>query len=511
MASRLLFYALLSCILLFTGCGGKGRDPGEFRVGLEAMPQNLDPRYAADAHSVRIVPLLFNGILKKTPEGGLAPDLAESLETPSPTVYVAKLKRGVRFSNGAELTSADVAATYLSAMDPANGSPMAGALEPLEAVETPDSRTIIFRLKRIYVSFPFSLTLGILPREDAKVKDLGENLTGTGPFKLSGVKSGEEVRLTPNTFSFEGKPKLEKVVFRVLPNATTRMLEIRTGGIDLLQNAVPPYSVKFLEREAGLKVIREPGSSYQYLGFNHEDRILKNPKVRRALAHAVDRDAIISTVLSGQARPATMLFPPEHRAHAPGVAAPALNRKLSEALLDEAGYPDPDGPGPLPRFTLSYKTSTDKTGLEVAALLADQFKKVGVDVEVRGFEWGTFFNDVKKGNFQLMSLRWVGLTDPDSLHYLFHSDSLPPKGANRGRYKSAEVDRLIDSSRGEAREAERLALYRKIQETLAADDAYVSLWWLDNVVVVRDEFSGFKVLPGGEYTSLAAVAHRPFN
>ena len=174
-------------------------------------------------------------------------------------------------------------------------------------------------------------------------------------------------------------------------------------------------------------------------------------------------------------------------------------------LLDEAGYPDPDGPGPAVRFRLSYKTSTDKTANEVARVIAEQLGRVGIGVEVRSFEWGTFFSDVKRGDFQLMSLRWIGLRDPDVFHYLFHSESVPPAGANRGRYRNPRVDAWIDESRRTPDRDRRRALYARIQEAVARDCVYASLWWLDNVVVLRRGFTGFVPLPGGEYTSLALV------
>jgi peptide/nickel transport system substrate-binding protein len=130
---------------------------------------------------------------------------------------------------------------------------------------------------------------------------------------------------------------------------------------------------------------------------------------------------------------------------------------------------------------------------------------VGIGVEVMSFEWGTFFSDVKKGDFQLMSLRWVGLSDPDVFHYIFHSTSMPPNGANRGRFESPEVDSWIDASRMEPDVAKRAELYRSIQERVSEELVYASLWWPDNVVVLRQGFEGFVPLPGGHYTSLAKV------
>jgi peptide/nickel transport system substrate-binding protein len=282
-------------------------------------------------------------------------------------------------------------------------------------------------------------------------------------------------------------------------------LEVQSGGLDLLQNAVPPYSVKFLDRHPELSIIAAPGSSYQYLGYNLDDRVVGDVRVRRAISHAIDRDQLIAYVMQGLARPASGLLPPEHWAHNPDVPRYPFDPERAKRLLDQAGYPDPDGDGPATRFGLSYKTSTDKTSVEVARVVAHQLRRVGVGVEVRSFEWGTFFSDVKKGAFQVMSLRWIGLSDPDVLHYIFHSSSMPPNGANRGRYRNPQVDAWIDASRQEPDLAQRKELYGKIQEAVARDCVYTSLWWLDNVVVLRKGFQGYRPLPGGEYSNLAAV------
>jgi peptide/nickel transport system substrate-binding protein len=504
--ARLLLVALVLVVVALGGCSsGGGREPGEFRVGIEGSPASLDPRYATDAHGVRIIPLIFNGLLQHTSDGSVALDLAQRWQQPEPLVHRLTLRRGVKFHDGTTLDSSDVAATYRYIMNRENGSPHAGSLEALEAIETPDEYTVVFRLSKPYVSFPFQLTLGILPQELASEPKLGDRLIGTGPFRLARYLPDEEVRLTVFPEHFGGESALRTITFRIVRSATTRMLEIKSGGLDLLQNAVPPYSVKFLEREAGLKVIRASGSSYQYLGFNLKDPITSDVRVRRAVSHAVNREPLINYVMQGQARRASGVFTPEHWAYAAG--APLFDFDLEEAmrLLDEAGYPDPDGDGPGVRFTLSYKTSTDKTANESARVIADQLAKVGIGVEVMSFEWGTFFSDVKKGDFQLMSLRWVGLSDPDIFHYIYHSSSMPPGGANRGRYESAQVDGWIDASRMEPEVEKRAALYRKIQERVSEDCVYASLWWPDNVVVLREGFEGFVPLPGGQYTSLAKV------
>lgn len=500
-------------LLLFaalTGCAGTGsRDPAEFRVGIEGTPPTLDPRYAADAHGVRILPLLFHGLLAKTPSGEFHPDLAETWDVPDPLTHRFRLREGVRFHDGSLLTARDVAATYRYVMDPAHGCPAAGPLAALDSVEALDEHTVVFRLTRPQVSFPFQLTLGVLPERLAGRLDLGGEVLGTGPYRLAAFRPGEEVLLEAFPAHFEGRPALSRVRFRIVGNATTRLLEIGSGGLDLLQNAVPPYAVKFLRREPGLEVAVGPGASYQYLGYNLEDPIVSDARVRQALSHAVDRGELIAYALQGLARPATGVFPPEHWAHAPQVAAYPYDPDRARELLDAAGYPDPDGDGPGVRFTLSYKTSTDKTALEVARIIAEHFRRVGVGVDLRSFEWGTFFSDVQKGNFQVMSLRWIGLSDPDSLHYLFHSASIPPAGANRGRYRNPQVDAWLDESRGEPDRGRRRELYARVQAQVAGDCVYTSLWWLDDVVVLRRGYEGYRAFPGGEYTSLARVRPRP--
>lgn len=495
----LLFLLMLSC------ASAPERPAGEFRVGIEDSPSTLDPRYATDAHGSRILPLLFHGLLAQEASGEFKPDLAEAWEQPDATTQVFRLRSGVRFHDGSLLSAQDVVATYRYVIDPSHGCPVGSSLSMVESVVATDAGTVVFRLKHPFASFPAQLTVGILPAALAQKPDLGDAVIGTGPYRLTSLKVGEEVLLSAFPGHFRGPPKLERIRFRVVSNATTRLLEAETGGLDLLQNAVPPYAVKFLRRRSDLDVLSAPGSSYQYLAFNLEDPILRNVTVRRAIAHAIDRRALIAFALEGLGRPATGLFPPEHWAYDPKVPLYDYDPARAGRLLDEAGYPDPDGPGPKPRFTLSYKTSTDKTANEVARVIAEDLRRIGIAVEIRSFEWGTFFADVKAGNFQLISLRWIGMSDPDAFHFIFHSGSVPPAGGNRGRYRSVEADELIERSRRELDPRRRKALLARIQELVARDCVYASLWWVDNVVVLRRGYRGFQPLPGGEYTSLAAV------
>jgi peptide/nickel transport system substrate-binding protein len=501
-----------ACLLLLGGlalasCSPQPRTPppDTIVVGLEASPTNFDPRMATGAAAVRIIPLLFNALLRIDPAGKPAPELALSWETPAPTEYVFHLRRGVRFHDGRELTAADVKYTYDFMRDPANRSPNQGALAVVEAIETPDRDTVRFRLRQPFASFLHALALGIVPSHRGADPDFADAPVGSGPFRWEEWKPGERLSLAAFPDSWEGRPRLAHVVFRIIPNETTRLLEAKRGHIDLLWNNVPPYAVPFMRETRGLQVTTRPGITYQYLGFNLADPVLRDRRVRRAIAHAVDRDRIIRALFLGLARPAATLLAPENWAHEPDVMRFAHDPARARALLDEAGFPvRADGA----RFALSYKTSTDRQGIEIADLIAEDLAAVGIRVERRSFEWGTFYGDIKAGNFQLYSLRWVGITDPDQLHYIFHSASVPPAGANRGRYANAEADRLLEASRGELDPEARRRLLSAAQKIIAADCVYVSLWYPDDIFALAERFSGFEAYPGGQYTSLKQVRPR---
>jgi len=408
----------------------------------------------------------------------------------------------VTFHDGRPLTAADVAYTYNYMRNPEKKSPGQGTLATIESIATPDEETVVFRLKEPFASFLNNLTFGIVPAHLGESEDFMTAPVGSGPFRWGEWLVGEKIVLTANDSYWEGRPFLDRVLFRIIENETTRLLEAEKGRIDLLWNNIPPYAVEKIGGIPGLAVRTRPGITYQYLGFNLEDPILSRVDVRRAIAHAIDRDRIIGHLYNGLGRPATGLLSPEHWAFEKDVALYDYSVEKAKALLDEAGFP-PDGEGN--RFSLTFKTSTNRQANETADLLAEDLEAVGIKVARRSFEWGTFYADIKAGNFQLYSLRWVGVTDPDTYHYIFHSKSMPPAGANRGRYRNAALDGLLDASRRELDTNKRKAIFGQIQKVLAADCVYVSLWHPDDIYALDEKFEGFEPLPGGQYTSLKNV------
>ncbi|MFQ5692818.1 MAG: ABC transporter substrate-binding protein, partial [Nitrospinota bacterium] len=264
-------------------------------------------------------------------------------------------------------------------------------------------------------------------------------------------------------------------------------------------------SLARLEQDRSLRVVRAPGTNFTYLGFNLEDPILSKRKVRRAIAHAIDRGRIIRYILRGLARPATGLLPETHWAYRKDVASYPYDPALARRLLDEAGYPDPDGEGGRPRFRLSFKTSQNETRIEIAEVIQEQLRQVGIAVDIRSFEWGTFFSDIRKGNFQIYTLTWVGIVDPDIYFYVFHSGNVPPNGANRGRYRNPALDRWLERGRRTFGVAARREVYGRVQEILARDLPYVNLWHATNVAVLNRRVRGFLLYPDEDMVSLKDV------
>jgi peptide/nickel transport system substrate-binding protein len=265
-------------------------------------------------------------------------------------------------------------------------------------------------------------------------------------------------------------------------------------------NSLTPDMVVTLAKDRGLAAVQDPGTTMAYLAFNFEDPVLAKREVRQALAYATDRATIIKYLLRGQARPAQSLLPPNHWAFDGDVQKYDFDPGLAEKMLDAAGYPrGADGV----RLRLTLKTSTDEFTRLTSAAIADQWKRVGVVLELRPLEFATFYSDITRGSFQMYTLRWVGAnTDPDIFEYVFGSKRMPPVGANRGHYRNAELDVLLDQARVEMDQAKRKEILARVQEIVAADEPYINLWYVDNVCVHRDRLEGIVLSPGGDYDFL---------
>jgi peptide/nickel transport system substrate-binding protein len=505
---RSIFLNLIFLTALSAGCRHFSGEPppGYLVVGIESYPLQLDPRYATDANSARVGELIYNGLLRIDAKSQLEPDVARRWSMPDARTYLFELRRGIVFHDGRPLTAADVKYTYESILEPKNLSPKRGLLKPLESIDVLDPYTIRFHLRAPHAPFIEQFTIGIVPATAQSANPAQTRPPpGSGPFVLDAMESGERVILKANNKYWDAKPAIAGLIFKAVPDAMVRVLEFKKGSIGFLQNDIEPDVIPWLKKNTDAVVEADQGTTFQYIGINCAHPILRNVKVRQALAHAIDRGAIIRRLMKDTAAEASGLLSPLNWAYEDRVERWPYDPKRARQLLDEAGYPDPDGAGPLARFRLSYKTTNIDLRRRIAEALKEQLAQVGIELEIRTYEWGTFFSDVKRGNFHLFSLAWVGIHDPDIYYQLFHSGSVPPNGDNRGRYRNARLDALLESGRTTNHLGERRQIYSEVQKVLADELPYIPLWWVKNVIVRRPALKGFVPYPDGSLISLEQV------
>ncbi|WP_239576915.1 ABC transporter substrate-binding protein [Archangium primigenium] len=507
---RSVLLALLGVLGLVPQAGCRAEPPADgITVLLEATPDSLDSRMALSALGQRVAQLITPGLVTFDDTGAPVPDLAESFRELGPTLVEFTLRPGLTFHDGGALTAEDVKATYDSVRDPALGSPRADRYAALARVEAVDARTVRFHLREPYAPLVVELSLGILParRAGAAFKEAqGTAPVGAGPFRFESQPDEEHLTLLPFAGHARGPPALSRLRFRVVRDETTRVLELLKGRADLVLNAVSPATLPALERAPGLRVLTRPGTGLAYLGLNLRAGPLADARVRRALCHLVDVEPLVTHKLRGLARPARGLLPERNWAHAP-VPGCAHDPEAAARLLDAAGFPDPDGPGGAPRLRLQLKTSTDRLRRSIALVLREQLAQGGVAVEVRSLEFGTFFDDVRRGNVELYTLKWASIVEPDLMRGAFHSSHVPSAanhfgGLNRGALRDAPLDALLDEA-ARVSTPERRVLYARAQERLDALVPMVPLWHEDSVAVVSRRLQGFEPSPLGLFTPLA--------
>jgi peptide/nickel transport system substrate-binding protein len=506
--ARLCLAIASTCgVALLLGCGQKPVDPNIVTVAIESSPTNLDPRIGPDAQSERIDELIFDSLVKKDAQFNLQPDLATRWEMPNPLTYVFHLRTGVQFQNGQAFTARDVKWTLDSMRDHSILTAKYQAYRNIASIDAPDAQTVVIHMQQPDAALLWSLSdgaLGIVPYGSGR--DFQQHPIGTGPFRFVSQELDKEVVLERNPLSWQAVPKIARLRFEVVPDAMTRALELRKGSADAASNALSPDMIWSMRKDPKLAVAEAPGTVVQYLTFNLRDRYLRDVRVRQAIADAMNRPLLIATLLRGMARPADSLLPPNHWAYTGDVTHYDYNPQQARRLLDDAGYRSGrDGI----RFHLTMKTSNDEGTRLLAMALQQQLRAVGIALDVRSFEFATFYSDISRGSFGMYSLRWIGGNeDPDIFRYAFASSSVPPHGANRGDYSNAEVDGLLQAAAEDSNQAERRTAYVRVQQVLANDLPSLPLWFLDSVVIYNRRLSGVEASPSGNFYFLeTAVPH----
>jgi peptide/nickel transport system substrate-binding protein len=513
---QLIIVAAASSAVMLAACGGGekkngsgggagGDDANRVVIGLKSSPTNLDPRVGNDNASGRIFDLCCRGLVRVTPEMDYAPDLADRWETPDDRTIIFHLNPNAKFQDGKPVTAQDVKWTYDSMMAEGFTSSKKSGYSAVESIDAQDAHTVVFHLKEPNGGLFDNLTVGILPQGTDTNKAKTAPIS-SGPYRVVKFKTDESVELEASEYWHQGAPKIKNLTVRIIPDATTLVLEMRRGTIDLEINQIPFENVPEFEKSAKHQVVKKPGSVWQYLAFNLKDPTLAKVEVRRAIAHAIDRQRIVTDLLRGHGVPTDTMFGEGHWARATNLPTYGYDPNKAKQLLDQAGLRDPDGNGPQPRFTLSFKTSTDTEANLRAQMIQQMLQQVGIKLEIQQSEFGTFLEDVSKGNFQLYSLSRNGIQDPDFFYVIFHSKNIPPEGQNRGYYSNPRVDQLIAEGRATFDRTRRKQIYGEIQRIVQEDLPYISLYHQVNVAVMDKDLQGYTMYPAGFWLGLPGMS-----
>jgi peptide/nickel transport system substrate-binding protein len=501
--------AITLLVISGLGCAAKqARTPDDTLVLVIETPMTTaDPRYALTNYDGKLARLVAPGLTSvDTQNAEPRLELAAAIERIDGVTIDVQLRPDARFSDGTPVTADDVARTYQTVMDEACGSLYAkGFHERYRAVEATGERTVRFHLHRPLATFDSDVEFGVL--SFAGVPPGGcrpPRVIGAGPYVLRELTS-RAARLEANPH-YRIRPALPRIEIKFVRDAAARILMLVGGSADLLQNAVRLDLVDDVIERPRVRVETAPSVLLTYMLLNNEDPVLRDRRVRQAIALALDRPAIVEAKFGGRAVLATGLLPPAHWAYHGEVARWEHDLQRAARLLDEAGLrPDRSGV----RARLIYKTSADAFRVAVARVIASQLAKVGIDVEVRSFEFATFFADIKKGNYQIATMQSPEITEPDYYYWFFHSSRMPsprdPDGSNRWRYRDPEVDRLVEAGREELDPARRKQLYAEVQRLIAEDVPIVPLWHEDNVVLTNVGVTGYTIVPNARFVGLVGA------
>lgn len=459
-------------------------------VALASMPATLEPTKATDAYGMRIASLIFSSLVRVDndlkPIGDAAQDWTYKNKT-----FTFRLKPGIRFHDGSQITREDI--IYSFAQFKSAASPFAPAFKDIMKVDvrqTKDRLIVAVTLKDYSAKFLTSdlPALKILPRNR-----VDGSMIGSGVFKFS-AKTDNSIELLRNSEHFDTVPSVAGVSFRVIRDDLTRIQKLLKGEVDLAQAEIPNDKLKNFSKDE-FSIQQYPGLSMTYLLINFNDPVLKNKQVREAIDLSINRKDIIQYKMAGLGEAATSLMTPQNPFFSRDLKSPDQNIETAKKIITDLN---------LINARLLLKTSNVPVAVDNGKVLANQISQTGLKIDLQSLEWGVFYGDVSKGRFQLAILRWVGSTDPDLYRLAFHSSEKPP-GRNRGSYSNEALDKLLDQGISIEDMGKRIKLYNEVQKIVYDDLAIIPLWYDMLVAVSSKRVLNYKPSPMGDYWPFVQV------
>lgn len=493
-----LITVLLIASFILSACTGGGGEKEKAAkdslvIGLTANPITLDPYNTTDSPASKVNRNIHETLVKYDSEMNIVPGLAESWEIVDDTTYVFKIRQGVKFHNGEVLTAKDVKFSFDMQKDNPHAESITGMVD-FDNCKVIDDSTFELKLKEPFGSILQHLTQTVTSIVNEKaykeMKDeYGSKPVGTGPYKFVEWKKDDYVSLTRNDeYWGENKPKLKDLVFRIIPESSTRAIEVESGGVDIATK-IAPSEVKRLEKNDKVVVNLTPSFSTQFVGFCLKGDKYQDVKLRQAINYAVDKEAILKVAYQSIGVVATAPMSPGHWGYNDSLKPFARDLEKAKNLLAEAGYAE--------GLTVTITTDEDQVRRDVAEMVQAQLSEVGIEVKMQTLERGAFIDAVIEGTLEMFILGWSDFGTPD-YGLAIVNPALKGAGGNMAFYDNPEVEELLAKAQVTTDDQKRLELFKKAQEIAWNESPYIFLQHDTEVTVYNKNLKDFNIKADGD-------------
>ena len=474
MKRKLIYLSILVLLVLFA-CSQKENQKERIEkeekkiltMAQKAEIKTLDPQKATDSVSRSIIKLINQTLVYIDNEGNIVPELAQEITKVSPKETLIKIKNDIKFSNGETLTIDDV----LFSLERAKASPkMSQDLYMIESFEKVDDRTLKINTLYDAGNLLHKLASGGVAIINKKAFEKDENnIVGTGMFKLKEWVAGEKLVLERNEFFKDSKSNIDTLVVKFVPEANSRMIMLETGEIDLARDLLPLDFQKISE-DTKFTTVEVETPSNMFLGFDLRNELLADKRVRQAIAYAINNEDLVKTVFNGSASVATSPVPKITTGHNENSNNYPQDIEKAKQLLAEAGYPN--------GFNIELFVSEDNQRIDMAVIIQDNLKKIGINAEIKTFQWAAYVSTIENPNIikPLFIMSWnISNDDPDEVLYpLYHSSQIDAH-TNVIFYKNEKFDNLISEARETTDKEKRMKLYEEAQDIIQEDLPHYTL------------------------------------
>jgi peptide/nickel transport system substrate-binding protein len=487
---------------------------GNLIVGIKSDLDTFNPLFSEAALGKELVHLVMLGLADLDDKSEFKPEIAESWErSPDFLTVTYHLRKDAVWVDGVPISAYDVKFTYDLLFDPAVASPNSWVTENIKQVTAVDSHTVVFTFNQAYPDQIYDTASEFLPKhifekvdhKSIRSHDFGQNPLATGPFKLSKWEKQQYIELIPNDKYFDKKPYLDKVIFKIIPDATNLLVQLKTGEIDMMDGVPPIEANRLKNTNPEINIYPISGRVYFYIGYNEKNELFKDVKVRRALTMAIDRQTIIKALLFGFGKTCLGHIPPMTSwAYNSNIEEIPFSPQLSSKILEERGWLDHDNNGILDNksrefeFTIAIAAGSQLKA-DLALVIQEQLKKAGIKVSIETIENAALHEKLNKKEFDVYIGAWSVAMNVD-LTPVFHSTST--NLYNYVSYNNPEVDKLIDQARREFDQAKAAEYWKQVQQLIYDDQPYTFLFWMDRIVAVNSKFKDVKPMPISAFNDL---------